>query len=296
VVSERAFLAWIGKVLPGREAKTYSCEQLAALSRATPEMIDAFAMFGLLEPEGGLFGFRDLAAAKQIAGLLAAGVQLSTITQSLAAIRIWLPEAGLANLRLYPQTPGSLLIETGKGRTDKEGQFVLPIEPQSRDAGAVFDEALAAEQGEDWQSAERLYRLAMALDPEEAAAPFNLANIFRAQNKPIEAEALYREAVARDAAFAEAWYNLGDLLEEQRRIPEAIGCLERAIRADPNYADALFNLALLLQRQERLKEAAAQWQRYLDIDRSTDWAVRARRALKYCEIQLTASLAAAAEN
>jgi tetratricopeptide (TPR) repeat protein len=250
-------------------------------------MIDEFAMFGLLEPEGGLFGFRDLAASRQIASLLAAGVQLSTVTHSLAAIRAWLPDAGLANLRLYPETSGGLLVETGNGRTDKKGQFVLPIEPQGRDVEAVFEEGLAAEQEEAWERAERLYRLAMKLDPEEAAAPFNLANIFRAQNKPVEAETLYKDAVARDPAFAEAWYNLGGLLEDQRRIPEAVRCLECAIKADPNYADAVFNLALLLQRQERLKEAVAQWQRYLDIDRSTDWAARARRALKYCEIQLT---------
>jgi tetratricopeptide (TPR) repeat protein len=255
-------------------------------------MIDEFAMFGLLEPEEGLFGFRDLAASRQIASLLAAGVRLSTVTGSLAAIRTWLPDAGLANLRLYPEKSGGLLVETGGGRIDKKGQFVLPIEPQGRDAEAVFEEALAAEEEEDWERAERLYRLVIKLDPEDAAAPFNLANIFRVRSKPIEAETLYKGAVARDPAFAEAWYNLGGLFEDQRRIPEAIQCLECAIKADPSYADAVFNLALLLQRQERLKEAVAQWQRYLDIDRSTDWAARARRALKYCEIQLTASLAA----
>jgi tetratricopeptide (TPR) repeat protein len=289
IVSERRFLAWIGKVLPDGEAKTYTREQLAALSRAAPEMIDEFAMFGLLEPEGGLFGFRDLAASRQIASLLAAGVKLSTVTLSLAAIRTWLPDAGLANLRLYPETNGGLLVETGQGRTDKKGQFVLPIEPEGRNVDSIFEEALAAEQEEDWARAERLYRLLMKLDPEESAAAFNLANIFCALNKPVEAETSYREAVARDPNFAEAWYNLGGLLEEQRRMPEAIRCLERAIKADPGYADAVFNLALLLQRQERLEEAAAQWQHYLGIDRSTDWAARAKRALKLCEIQLTAA-------
>jgi tetratricopeptide (TPR) repeat protein len=289
IVSERCFLAWIGKVLPAVEAKTYTREQLAALSRAAPEMIDQFAIFGLLEPEEGLFGFRDLAASRQIASLLAAGVELSTVTHSLAAIRTWLPDAGLANLRLYPETTGGLLIETGQGRTDKKGQFVLPIEPEDQDRDAIFEEALAAEQEEDWARAERLYRLLMKLDPEESAAAFNLANIFCTLNKPVEAEISYREAVAREPGFAQAWYNLGGLLEEQRRIPEAIQCLERAIKADPDYADAVFNLALLLQRQERLEEAAAQWQHYLEIDRSTDWAARAKKALKLCEIQLTAA-------
>jgi tetratricopeptide (TPR) repeat protein len=292
VVSERIFLSWTGKVPLDGQAKTYTKEQLAALCKTAPEVIDEFAMFGLLEPEAGLFGFRDLAAARQIAGLIASGVKLSTIMHSLAAIRTWLPEAGLANLRLYSETPANLLIETGGGRTDSRGQFVLPIEPLSEDADAAFEEALAAEQDEDWEKAERLYRLVMKLDPEEAAAPFNLANIFCAQNKPIEAELLYREAVVRDPGFAEAWYNLGGLLEEQRRIEEAVRCLHHAIKASPEYADAVFNLALLLQRQEMLSEAAAQWKRYLDIDRTSDWVARARRGLKYCEIQLSAPLAA----
>src|SRR5262249_34529621 len=180
-------------------------EQLAALSKATPEMIDEFAMFGLLEPEEGHFGFRDLAAARQITGLITSGVRLSTLTRSLAAIRTWLPEAGLANLRLYPETPVNLLVETGKGRTDNRGQFLLPIEPQGEDADAVFSEALAAEQAEDWESAERLYRLVMKLDPEEAAAPFNLANVLCAQNKSAEAQTLYRETLSRDPGVAAAW-------------------------------------------------------------------------------------------
>jgi tetratricopeptide (TPR) repeat protein len=294
VVSERIFLSWTGKVPLDGQAKAYTREQLAALCKAAPEVIDEFAIFGLLEPEGGLFGFRDLVAARQIAGLTASGVRLSTITQSLAAISTWFPEAGLANLRLYPETTGKLLVETTQGRTDKKGQFVLPIEMQCQDADSVFEEALTAEQDEDWESAERLYQLVMKLDPDDAAAPFNLANIFCAQNKFVEAEALYREAVARDANYAEAWYNLGGLLEEQRRIPEVVHCLERAIKANPDYDDAIFNLALLLQRQERLREAAAQWKRYLELDRATDWAARARKALKYCEIQLAAPPAASA--
>jgi tetratricopeptide (TPR) repeat protein len=287
VVSERIFLSWTGKVPQDRQAKAYTREQLASLCKEAPELIDEFAMFGLLEPEGGLFGFRDLAAARQIAGLIASGVRLSTILNSLAAIRTWIPDAGLAKLRLYPESSGDLLVEIGQGRTDSRGQYILPIEPQSEDADAVFDEALVAEEVEDWESAERLYRLVIKLDPEEAAAPFNLANIFRAQNNPIEAEALYREAVGRDSEYAEAWHNLGDLLEEQRRMHEAVLCLDRAVKADPNYADAVFNLALLLQSQDRLNEAAAQWKRYLELDRASDWAARARKALKYCEIQLT---------
>jgi chaperonin GroEL (HSP60 family) len=51
-------------------------------------------------------------------------------------------------------------------------------------------------------------------------------------------------------------------------------------------ADAMFNLALLLQRGSRHKEAAEYWRRYLANDTQSEWAARARRPLKFCEMQL----------
>jgi tetratricopeptide (TPR) repeat protein len=289
IASERRFLTWIGKAAPELQTRAYSKKQLAALSKVSGDLIDQFAMFGLIEPRDDLFGFRDLAAARQIAALLASGVKLSTITQSLAEIRKWLPDAGLANLRLYQDASDTLLVEHRDGRTDKKGQFVLPIAPPAADADLLFEKAQAAEEAEDWDTAERFYSLVMKIDPSDAAAAFNLANVLRAQNKLVEAEAAYRGALEREPQFAEAWFNLAGLLDEQRRGSEAVRCLEQALKADSEYADAVFNLALLLQRLERLSDAAAQWKRYLEIDRGSPWAGRAKRALKLCEMRLAFS-------
>ena len=286
---ERHFLTWVGKAAPEQQTNAYSKEQLAALSKVSLDLVDQFAMFGLLEPQDDLFGFRDLAAARQIANLIASGVKLSTITQSLADIRKWLPEAGLANLRLIPEASNAILVEHMNGRTDKKGQFVLPIEAPSTDADVLFAKAQAAEEDEDWDAAERLYSLVMNIDPEDTASAFNLANVLRAQNKLAEAEAAYRVAIESEPSFAEAWFNLADLLDEQRRSSAALFCLERAIKADPDYADAVFNLALLLQRLERTGDAAKQWRRYLEIDQASAWAGRAKKALKLCEMQMAFS-------
>ena len=54
----------------------------------------------------------------------------------------------------------------------------------------------------------------------------------------------------------------------------------------PDYIDAMFNLALLLQRKGAYAEAADHWRRYLAGDRASEWAARARRSLKFCEIQV----------
>ena len=104
IASERQFLAWLGKSVPQEQATTYTADQLASLSKLPKEIVDQLSMFGLIEPRNGLYGFRDLAAARQVANLLAAGTPLSLITKSLHEIRKWLPDAGLSNLKLFPES------------------------------------------------------------------------------------------------------------------------------------------------------------------------------------------------
>jgi tetratricopeptide (TPR) repeat protein len=286
VVSERRFLEWIGKAVPDNWHRTYSADQIAALSKLSSNTIDELVRFGLLDPRGGLFGFRDLASARQVSSLFANGIGLSEIIRSVKEIRAWLPEADLSNLRLHPASPHAIEIEQPEGRTDKRGQFVLPVSPPKQNADALFEQAQAAEETGDVAEAERLYRLLMKCDPTDAAPPFNLGNMLRANGRNVEAEAAFRAATRADPFFAEAWYNLSDLLDEQGRLEAAVDCLRGALRAAPDYADAMFNLALLLQRSNKHAEAAEYWRCYLSKDGKSEWAARARRSLKFCEMQM----------
>jgi tetratricopeptide (TPR) repeat protein len=284
VVSERRFLEWIGKLAPNSLNKTYSADQIAALSALTSSQIEQFVRLGILDERDGLFGFQELAAARQVAKLLAAGVPLSLVIRSLHQIHQWLPDAGLANLRLAAQGD-VLFVDQPQGRTDTKGQFVLAVTEPTSDPDALFQQAQHAEEAGDTSGAERLYRLLMKSDPGDPAPAFNLGNLLRASGRKVEAEAAFRKAVRVDAGFAEAWYNLSDLLDELGRTLDAINCLQTALKADAAYADAMFNLALLLQRTNRHAEAAIYWREYLTKDGRSDWAVRAKRSLKFCEIQ-----------
>src|SRR5262249_13601583 len=186
VASERQFLAWLGKAAPDEQAKTYTADQLASLSKLPAPVIEQLAMFGLIEPKDGHYGFRDLAAARQIAGLVGSGVALSVITRSLHAIRKWLPDAQLSNLRLFPESADRILIEQMQGRTDKTGQFMLPVAAQSDDPDALFEAAQAADESQDSETAERLYRRLLKVDPADSAGRFNLANLLRADGRTVE--------------------------------------------------------------------------------------------------------------
>jgi tetratricopeptide (TPR) repeat protein len=145
----------------------------------------------------------------------------------------------------------------------------------------VFDDEVF-----DLAEAERLYRLLMKSDPTDASAAFNLGNMLRGSNRAVEAEAALRAATRANPGFAEAWYNLADLLDDQGRPETAIECLRKALVVSPDYMDATFNLALLLQRTGSYAEAADYWRQYLTSDSGSEWATRARRSLKFCEIQI----------
>ncbi len=53
----------------------------------------------------------------------------------------------------------------------------------------------------------------------------------------------------------------------------------------------MFNLALLLQRGNKYAEAAEYWRRYLANASQSEWAARAHRSLKFCEMQMYLSAA-----
>ena len=286
VANERRFLEWIGKAIPDSVHKTYSADQLAALSKLSSDMILKLAQLGLLDERHGRFGFRDLASARQIAKLLADGVRLSEIIRAVNQIRKWLPEVGLANVRFHAGPHYSLDIEQPGGRTDQRGLFVLAVDASQRNPDDLFEQSQSAEEAGDIAEAERLYRILMKSDPTDASAPFNLGNMLRADGRNVEAEAALRSATRADPTFADAWYNLGDLLDEQGRVEPAIECLRTTLRVAPDYADATFNLALLLQRTNQYTEAANYWRRYLASDCQSEWAARARRSLKFCEMQV----------
>ena len=286
IVSERRFLEWVGKAVPDDVQKTYSAEQLATLSKLSIGMVRELSQLSLLDERDGRFGFRDLASARQIAKLLNDGVRLSEIIHAVSEIRKWLPDAGLSAVRLHAGALSDVQVEQPGGRTDKYGQFVLAVDGARDDPDDLFDRAHAAEQVGDIAEAERLYRLLMKSDPTDASAPFNLGNMLRASNRIVEAEAALRAATRANPAFAEAWYNLADLLDDQGRSDAAVECLRKAIVGAPDYIDAMFNLALLLQRKGSYAEATDCWRRYLASDHASEWARRARRSLKFCEIQL----------
>ena len=126
IASERRFLEWVGKIPREEQTKSYTAGELASLSKLSADIVEQLAMFGLIDARGSLYGFGDLASARQVARLLGSGIGLSVITRSLRDIRQWLPDARLSNVRLFPESSDKILVEQARGRTDSKDSLSCP--------------------------------------------------------------------------------------------------------------------------------------------------------------------------
>ncbi|MFL0725615.1 MAG: tetratricopeptide repeat protein [Prochlorococcus sp.] len=138
----------------------------------------------------------------------------------------------------------------------------------------LFDQALAASEVVEMSAALTLSDQLLELDPEDAAALYNLGNLRASQGDWNAAEALYGRAVKARPDFAMARsrqalaaYQLGDLKTAEVE-------LRQLIRQYPMFADARAALSGLLWQQGSHGEAQSHWVAAAGLDnryRQLDW-------------------------
>jgi Flp pilus assembly protein TadD len=143
-----------------------------------------------------------------------------------------------------------------------------------------FVEACAAEDRGELDVAERLFRQALDLEPNMAAALTNLGNLVYRQGELHEARSLYERALDHEPAQPEARYNLANLLEDLGDTELAISEMRRVCAAAPEFADAHYNLGIMLAQVGGTTQARKHLERYLELDGSSDWAQHARSFLE----------------
>ena len=132
--------------------------------------------------------------------------------------------------------------------------YARAVEAAPRYAKAHLNLGIALEAEGRVEEAATSYRSALALDPGDPYACYNLAGLSR-ERAPAEAEKLLRAALSVKPAFPEALVVLAGLLESRGRPDDALAALEEALRQRPGYAGAWHNYGLLLQALGRPDDA-----------------------------------------
>lgn len=287
LVSELTFKRALGLLPPlGPEPRTLTAVKLSELSGLDRESLACLRFYDVLEVEDDRYGYRDLVTAREVARLLDAGSDFAGIVS--AAVQLRRRGLRLSEVRLAEAPSGELLRHVEDRLVGFDGQYPLPLPEGPTNVDALVASAEDAELDGEFERAERLYRLALAMDPTDPVIPFNLGNLLEARGRPRDAAICWQIALERDPYFAEARYNLAIAAEQAGRIDRAIDLYLGALQAQPDYADAAHNLALLLTEEDRYAEALSAWEHYLALEPRPKEILEARRYAAYCRFRLRA--------
>lgn len=116
---------------------------------------------------------------------------------------------------------------------------------QSQEAEKAIQTGNEYYKQQQFEQAMAAYNKAVAADPSNEIAKFNLANTHYKQDKKDEAAKLFTD-VANTSNKSElkekAWYNKGVVLSKQKKLEESIGAYKNALRQNPEDKDARENL------------------------------------------------------
>ncbi len=141
----------------------------------------------------------------------------------------------------------------------------------------LYDGAFRAYKAGRPHEARPLLAELMRLQPTHAPG-YLLSAVLHDKADPATALALVDQAVALDPNDGQAWYNLGVFEAEQGRLEPALEAYRRAVALSPLLADALSNGCELLRRLEQF-EAALDWADRQEALGSATWMAHLNRAV-----------------
>ncbi|MCS7048278.1 MAG: tetratricopeptide repeat protein [Verrucomicrobiae bacterium] len=191
------------------------------------------------------------------------------------------PVAGATPPVPTPSTPPAPTPVTEPARKTRPPIPVTPPPSGDRNRAILaFNRGVQLQQTGPLSAAIAAYQEAIQLDPSFAAAHYNLAICYRANNQPERALEHYERALQAFPDYTDARFNYAILLQEQGYLDDAIVQLERIVAANPAYAPARLSLAsLYAQNRATRQKAREHYQQYLRLDPNSPLARDIRRWL-----------------
>lgn len=247
------------------------------------------------------FDFQEVATARRLAEMMAAGNSPQQIEKKLAALGRLMPGVERPLVQLSVLVEGKqLLLRQGDGLIEPGGQyrfdFELPPASDSPPAALPFAIGPAAEGGpmspdelRAWaaqkddegqlEMAAELYRAALVAGGPHAETCFALAELLYRLGDLAAARERYYMAIELDEHYVEARANLGCVLAETGQAELAVAAFEGALAYHRDYPDVHYHLARTLDDLGRRDEADLHWRIFLELSADSPWATAALQRL-----------------
>ncbi len=292
--------------------RLYTPAMLAELLEVSVATIRRWHRRGLIVPAREVlrlpyFDFQEVATARRLAQLLAAGASPEAIEKKLAALSRYVPdiERPLAQLSVIVEGQ-QLLLRQGEGLLEPGGQLRIDFDALEAQRGNPTDSYIAAaaatlplvaragkpsdvstpeeilhlaaqcEDDGQLEAAADLYRAAMSAGGPRAEICFQLAELLYRMGDVTAARERYYMAVELDEDYVEARANLGCVLAETGQPELAVAAFEGALAYHHDYPDVHYHLAHTLDELGRTDDAERHWRQFLSLAPDSPWADEAR--------------------
>ena len=290
----------------------YTPAMLADLLRISVRIIRRWHRRGLIVPVRTLhklpyFDFQEVATARRLAELVAAGASPQAIENRLRQLSAVLPDVQRPLAQLSVIIEGQhVLLRQGEGLIEPGGQLrfdftasddshsleslensILPFSNawhSAHSTGAMsqppihdvlLEEVYSLEESGDLASAIDLCHAILARDGMRADICFQLGELLYRDGQVEAARERYYAAIELDDTFVEARTNLACVLAETGRHDLAIAALQGVLTLHEDYPDAHYNLAISLEAIGDHATAIHHWQRYSQLAPNSPWAADA---------------------
>jgi tetratricopeptide (TPR) repeat protein len=287
VISETQFWQRLGMFDDESNVRLYTPAMLAELLKVPVSIIRRWHRRKLIVPVREVrrlpyFDFQEVATARQLAALLAAGASPGAIERKLAELSRYVPdvERPLAQLSVIVQGK-QLLLRQGEGLIEPGGQLRFDfdaLDQSALDQGALDQGAL--DQGALDQSAMDQGALDQRGNVPDEPAPvqatvrlpsdnvlssspaemLELAATIEDEGQLEQAAELYRAVLAATGPTPEVCFQLAELLYRLGDVPAARERYYMAIELDEDYVEARANLGCVLAETGQLELAVAAFQ------------------------------------
>jgi len=294
--------------------RLYTPAMLADLLGVSVSIIRRWHRRGLIVPEREVrrlpyFDFQEVATARRLAQLLAAGTSPAAIERKLEQLAVFVPdvERPLAQLSVIVEGK-QILLRQGEGLIEPGGQLRIDFDaldatesepPAAEDASSegilpladrlprpdpatpeqMCRYAVELEDEGRLQAAAEMYRAVLAAAGPNAEVSFQLAELLYRMGDVTAARERYYAAIELDEDYVEARANLGCVLAETGQADLAVAAFQGALQYHGDYPDAHFHLARTLDELDRDDEAEHHWRVFLALAPDSPWAEEAQARL-----------------
>jgi tetratricopeptide (TPR) repeat protein len=318
IISETELWGRLGLVESQQDVRRlYTPAMLADLLGVPTAIVRRWHRRGLIQPVREVrklpyFDFQEVAAARRLAELLAAGTSPRAIERKLEALARYLPGVRRPLAQLSVIIEGrEILLRQGDGLVEPGGQMRFDFQaaeaveapPGQAEGVAAAAETIVSladrrqpkaspaspeqicrmaaeleDRGELEASAE-MYRAAMAAGGPMPEICFRVAELLYRLGDLGGARERYFMSIELDEDYVEARVNLGCVLADLGQDEMAAAAFEGALAFHPDYPDAHYHLARALDELGRSDQAESHWQAFLDLAPESPWANAARNRL-----------------